>query len=72
MSLNRTLAAAALALLTAAAFAPAHAGGFVFDLPRLDWPTPVATPVAPSAQPVTRGCLDQTAPGAPTACTPAK
>lgn len=61
-----TLAALSLAL----AAPPALAGGFAPELPRLDFPAPVAAPGTTGAD-ATRGCTLPLLPGAPAACAPA-
>lgn len=62
----------ALAVLAALSLSlsalPALAGGFAPDLPRLDFPAPVADPGTADA---TRGCTLPLLPGAPAACAPA-
>jgi hypothetical protein len=54
--MKHLIAAAALAF---SAF-PAMAGGFSFDLPRLDFPAPTVS--------TSRGCATHDAPGLPTFC----
>ncbi len=58
-----TLAALGLGL----AALPALAGGIAPDLPRLEFPAPVAAPGTTGAD-ATRGCTLPLLPGAPAAC----